>query len=173
MTRAFFLGGEPSTNPLTGDLVAIARALVETGVGHGALSARHGLRATINAAAVPLEALRVEHFVEVADYDPHGDRLMVLGAHEPSPWAGLHALLYRAKREIGAVVQVEMPSSALPSGLATVARGRTTLEGALGVLEALRTATVVGFAGRHVVATGANPKEAHAAALGVLGGASP
>jgi hypothetical protein len=170
MSLPFFLGGEPSTNPAGGDLVEVAHALAADGAGEGAVSARHGLRATVSASGVPLEAVGPEHFVEIADYDAHLDRVMVLGKHPPSPWAGLHALVYRAKKEVHAIVQVSLAADhpAL-ARLPAAKKGRTTLDNALSILEALRGASAVAFAGRYRVAAGSSPKEAFAAAERALG----
>lgn len=172
MTRPLFLGTEPSQAPAVLDLLRAARGLSDGGISGGALSSRFGARFVVNAAGIPLEMLGGKHFVEVADYDPHQDHVLCLGEHAPSPYAPLHALLYRAKKEVGAVAQVELPQGheAL-ARLPKVARGRTTLEGALAVLEALRTVDAVAFADRTVLAVGRDVAEARAALERALGGA--
>ena len=151
-----FLSGEASASPAVEPLLEAARRLSGLGAGSGTLAARNGPRVTTHA-AVPFELLSPQDFVEVADYDPHLDRLMVLGSRAPHPHAGLQQLVFRAKKEVGALFMIE--ASAIAETLPVAKRGRTTLENALGVLEALRAADAVGWSG-HVVVVGRTPAEA-------------
>jgi hypothetical protein len=149
-----FLSGEASASPAVESLLEAARRLAQLGFGSGALAARNGPRVTTHA-PTPFELLTGQDFVEVADYDPHLDRLMVLGSRAPHPYAGLHALVFRAKKEVGALVMVE----AAPSGVPEAKRGRTTLENALALLEALRGRDAARM-GPHLFVTGRTVREA-------------
>ena len=157
-----FLSGEASASPAVEPLLDAARRLAQRGYGGGALAARNGPRVTTHAAA-PFELLTAGDFVEVADYDPHLDRLMVLGSRAPHPHAGLHQLIFRAKKEIGCLVQVE----AAPANVPEAKRGRTTLENALALLEALRGRDAARL-GPHLFVTGRTPGEAMARAEALL-----
>ncbi|HEX2022080.1 MAG TPA: hypothetical protein VHH36_05160 [Candidatus Thermoplasmatota archaeon] len=165
-----FLSGEASASPAVEPLLAGARRLARLGFGAGALSARNGSRTTTHA-NLPLELLAPGDFLEVADYDPHLDRILCIGKREPHAHAGMHALMLRAKREVNAIVMVdarEKPEAlaALPQGK----RGRTQLEQAMGALEALRGRDAAAL-GTHLVVTGRTPEEALARAEKLLGGA--
>jgi hypothetical protein len=157
-----FLSGEASASPAVEPLLAAARRFAEMGHGSGLLSARNGLRTTTHA-HVPFEGLSAVDFVEVADYDPHLDRLLVIGQRSPHQLAGMHALILRAKKEVGAIAMIESN----PSGLPSVKRGRTTLESALSVLEALRGRDAIAF-GPYLLAVGRTPEEAVARAEALL-----
>lgn len=167
MANPEFLSGEASASPAVEPLLAAARALDGLGFGSGALSARNGLRTTTHAAA-PLGMLRAEDFVEVADYDPHLDRLLCLGRREPQPHAGMHHLMLRAKKEIQVVLMVEgrEPGAGSP-GLPTAKLGRAQLDNAMAALEALRKSDAV-WLGRFLVVTARSPAEALARAKGLL-----
>lgn len=158
-----FLSGEASASPAVEPLLEAARRLVALGHGAGALAARNGPRVTTHA-ALPFEVLGSQDFVEIADYDPHLDRLMVLGSRAPHPHAGLQALIFRAKKEIGALVMVE---GAAPAQVREAKRGRTTLENALAILEALRGADAVRW-GSQLIVVGRTPAEALARAEQLL-----
>ena len=133
-----FLSGEASASPAVEPLLAGARRLAEAGFGGGAVSARNGLRTTTHA-NLPFEMLTPQDFLEVADYDPHLDRLLVIGKRDPQPHAGVHALVLRAKREVHALVMVDAAAARERlAGLPGAKRGRTHLETALALLEALR-----------------------------------
>jgi hypothetical protein len=159
-----FLSGEASASPAVAPLLDGARRLDALGFGNGALSARNGLRTTTHA-RVPLGVLSDQDFVEVADYDPHLDRLLCIGRRDPQPFAGMHHLMLRAKREIGAVVMVEAPSAKRPGPSAKA--GRTQLDMALGALEALRGTQAIAL-GQHVLVTGRFVEEAVGLAVEVL-----
>ena len=159
-----FLSGEASASPAVEPLLEGARRLAARGAGNGIVAARNGPRVTTHA-AVPLEILAPADFLEVADYDPHLDRLMMLGSRSPHPHAGMVHLVFRAKKEVGALVLVEAPAAA--AKLPAAKRGRTTLENALAIIEALRTADAVAW-DRHVVVVAASVPKAFARAEAVL-----
>lgn len=171
LPRPLFLGNETSQNPAVRDLVSAAKALSNAGVGLGAVSARHGLRATINAGGVSFSGLTPAHFVEVADYDPHADTVMCLGPSPPTEHAALHMLVYRAKKEVGAIVQADIPPDhAVHARLPQVKLGRTVLETAMTLLEALRTADAVSLGGHFVWVTAPTIDAARAETLKRLAG---
>jgi hypothetical protein len=150
-----FLSGEASASPAVEPLLAGAQRLAAAGFGNGLVAARNGPRVTTHA-ALPLEMLSAADFLEVADYDPHLDRLMMLGSRSPHPHAGLVHLVFRAKKEVGALVMVDAPAVAAKLPAAT--RGRTTLENALAILEALRTTDAVAWGTSFVVVAPSVPK---------------
>lgn len=151
-----FLSGEASASPAVEPMLAGARRLAAAGFGAGALSARNGLRTTTHA-ALPFDLLTAQDFLEVADYDPHLDRLLCIGTRAPQPHAGMHALILRAKREVGAIAMVE--TTLAPAGVPEAKRGRTQLESALAALEKLRGGDAVRI-GPHLVVTGRSVPEA-------------
>lgn len=166
--RPEFLSGEASAAPSVVPMLEGARRLATLGFGAGALSARNGLRTTTHA-NLPFELLTDQDFVEVADYDPHLDRLLCIGTREPQVHAGLHALVLRAKKEVGAIAMVDC--HAAPHVLAPLRqakRGRTHLESALAVLEQLRGADAVAF-GTFLLVTGRHAEEAISRAFQHLG----
>ena len=161
MVGAEFLSGDASASPSVEPILAVARRLDAMGFGSGALSARNGLRTTTHA-HTPLAMLRAEDFVEVADYDPHLDRLLCLGRREPHAFAGMHHLMLRAKKEVQAIVMVDAGAVA-GSGARMGAR---QIDSAIAALEALRGKDAIRI-GTFVLATGRSPSEAlaHAEAL--------
>lgn len=166
--RPEFLSGEASASPAVTPMLEGARRLSEMGFGSGALSARNGLRTTTHA-NLPLGSLTDQDFVEVADYDPHLDRLLCIGMREPQPHAGLHALVLRAKKEVGGLVTLDVSAAPdLVAALPQAKRGRTHLESALAVLEKLRGADAA-VLGSFLVVTGRTPEEALARTLRLLG----
>ncbi len=168
MPRALFLGTEASGSPDVPALQAAAARLVAVDLSAATLSARFGPRAVVNA-AMPLDALGRDDFVEIADYDPHNDHVLCIGRHEPAHESALHALVYRAKKEVGAVAQVTGNASGVEASVPRVVRGRTTVETALRVLEALRSADTIVLGEKQLLAVGRTPEEAVGRALRALG----
>lgn len=162
-----FLSGEASASPAVEALLAGARRLDEAGHGVVALSARNGLRTTTHA-AMPAAMLSAQDFVEVADYDAHLDRLLCIGRREPHAHAGMHHLMLRAKKEMGAIAMVETNELEGPANLPVAKRGRTQLENAMAALEALRGGDAC-MLGRFLVATGRTPEEALDRAVKLMG----
>lgn len=142
-----FLSGEASASPAVEPLIEAARRFDAKGHGSGALSARNGLRTTTHSGA-PLGLLHSADFVEVADYDPHLDRLLCLGRREPHAHAGMHHLMLRAKREVHVIGMVEGQAEGLPVAKTSPRQ----LESAMNALEALRGTDAISF-GRHVLVT--------------------
>lgn len=162
MPEAHFLGREAPDNPRAQVLADEAAALVEAGgPGRGFASARYGDRCTISPPGVGLDKLRPGDFTEVVEYDPHGDRLLLLGQQEPDPMAALHSLVYRARDEVGAVFQVEVEPDHPVHGAVPQAEARgSTLDRALSILEALKDRDVATLADRWVIAVGESPEAA-------------
>lgn len=170
MPEAHFLGRETPENPRAQVLADEAEALVDAGFpARGFASARYGDRCTVSPPGTSLDALRPDDFTEVVEYDPHGDRLLLLGRQEPDPMAALHSLVYRARDEVGAVFQVEVePDHPVHGHLPRAEAGGSTLDRALSILDALKGSNVATLADRWVVAVGESPEAARRALEDVL-----
>lgn len=109
--RTFFLGTEPSHNPLVPRLQAIGKHLAaeELCEGPGVLSARYGKRVIITTGGSMLGALKDVDFVELIDYDPQRHHCKILGKAEPHGDAGIHWLIYQNREEVGGIVHVHDP----------------------------------------------------------------
>ncbi len=167
MTRALFLGNESSASPLAPVLRDLADVLRERGFDRAALSARFGPRMVTNATTA-LAGIGPDDFVEVADYDSHNDHVLVIGDREPGSHAALHALVFRAKKEVGAIVQMDAAQAA-GRDLPDVVPARRVVDSAMGILEALRATDAVRFGTGSVFAVGATPRDAVIAALTAIG----
>lgn len=109
--RTFFVGTEPSRNPLVPKLQAIGRQVAEDGLsdGPGVLSARYGKRVIVTVGGCSLAALKDTDFVEMVDYDPQRHRCLLMGKAEPSADAGIHWLIYQNREEVGGILHVNDP----------------------------------------------------------------
>lgn len=160
---AEFLSGEASASPSVAPLLDAARRLDALGFGNGALSARNGSRLTTHARS-PFGMLTEQDFIEVADYDPHLDRLLCIGRRDPQSYAGMHHIMMRAKREVNCILMVEAPA---PRNVPAAKVGRSQLELAMGALEAMRGVWAISQ-GKHVIVAGRFVEEAVGLAVEVL-----
>ena len=159
MVNPEFLSGEASASPAVELLIVAGDRLTAAGFSQGALSARNGPRTTTHA-YTNLANMQPQDFVEIADYDPHLDRILCLGRRDPHPYAGMHHLMFRAKKEIGAIAMVERTRP----GPAPAPGPRSQLDMAMAALEALRKGDIVPV-GRHMLAVGRTVDEATSRAI--------
>lgn len=162
-----FLSGEASASPAVEPLLAGAKALAKAGHAHGVVAARNGPRTTTHA-NLPLGSLTANDFCEVADFDPHLERLLCIGRRDPHLDAGLVHLMMRAKKEIGALVLVAAAPAALAKQLPQAKRGGKPLEGAMAALEALRGRDAI-LLGDDLLVTAPSVPRAFAEARRLLG----
>lgn len=170
--RTFFVGTEPSQNPLVPKLRALGKELVEAGLSNGAgvLSARYGKRVLITAGGAALASLRDEDVVEIVDYDPQRNRCLLMGRAEPGPHAAVHWLVYSNREDAGAIVHVHDPvvlevqdaTQAFPESKGPLAPGSVEL--AVEALKMLRRSPYFVLKGHGCVAVGRTLDEALAVA---------
>lgn len=101
----FVLSPEEIRNPLAGEIVELALTLHERGFMErsGSISMRYGRRMLITSSGADMAALEDTQFVEVVDYNPVTDTVILIGPHEPPPETSLHWLLY-ARDDINVVL---------------------------------------------------------------------
>lgn len=160
--RPVFLGTEASQAPEVVELVALGRKIAER-VGPragGLLSMRNGPRCIANVGDLPFGALGLGDFVEVADYDPKTGQIFFLGTRTPGADAPLHAMVYRAKAEVGAIAQVPLPQGhAALKDVEVVERDARPVIVASTVLRLLRETDAVAIGGTDLlVASPALPR---------------
>ncbi|HDS59889.1 MAG TPA: hypothetical protein ENN54_06345 [Thermoplasmatales archaeon] len=110
--EAFFLSREPVCNPVVAEVVAAGRHLGDGIRCPGTISVRYGNRMLITGQGVNLCRLEPEDLVEVADYDPVRQTVMVIGPRQPSLSTPLHWFLYR-RPDVHAAVQTHGETAAL------------------------------------------------------------
>lgn len=152
-----FLSGEASASPAVEPLLAGAKALAKAGYADGVVAARNGPRTTLHA-NLPLDKLGPNDFCEVADFDPHLERLLCIGRRDPHLDAGMIHLMMRAKKEIGALVIVGNPPASTKGALPQAKPGAKPLDNAMAALEGLRSGEAVLLGERLLVTAPSIPK---------------
>jgi len=109
--ETFFLSREPVCNPVVAEVVAAGRHLGDGIRCPGTISVRYGNRMLITGQGVNLCRLEPENLVEVADYDPVRQTVMVIGPRQPSLSTPLHWFLYR-RPDVHAAVHIRGETAA-------------------------------------------------------------
>ena len=154
----FVLSSEEIRNPLAGEIADLALMLHERGLMErsGSISMRYGRRMLITSSGADMSALRSEHFVEVVDYNPVTDTVLLIGTHEPPPETPLHWLLY-SRDDINVVLYGMLFGKALSA--AELEAPPEGLMGAMAVLKELKNSHAVKIKGGTGVMVGVSIAE--------------
>ena len=143
--QVLFVSRETSKSPLFGELVKIGHLLERHGIAShetGIMSYDYGRRLIITAKNIDIKRMSQEDIVEIADYDPLKNIMLVIGTKEPTIEAPVHWIIQKARHDINVLLQLHSPSLAkklqdtLPSTEETTTPG--TLERAKELLKTLR-----------------------------------
>ena len=77
------------------------------------ISLRYGRRVLINTNIGSFRDLDWEGFLEIVDYDPLKNILLVIGSNNPKPVSTVHWLIHHAREEINAVAEINFDVSSL------------------------------------------------------------
>lgn len=104
--RTIFAGKTPPASPHINELISWCRRFAELGLapgGSGNMSFRSKDSFIVSRTAGHLGLIKADEFVEVLKADIASKELTVMGAHEPSSESMMHAAIYAARPEVGAV----------------------------------------------------------------------
>jgi L-fuculose-phosphate aldolase len=174
--RTRFASRELSRDPRLAELVEACRRLAEAGLapgGAGNASMRSPGGFLVTPTAADLGAIGTADFVEVLGCDVGRAELLVRGAREPSSESMVHAGVYDARPDVGAILHGhsdELLGRAGELGLPLTARERPygTSELVLEVLAALAGHSFLLIRGHGFLSLGAGPAEAWRGAEEVL-----
>jgi len=73
---------------------------------YGTISLDYGKRILINAKQVDLKKITPQDIVEIVDYDPLKNIMMVIGLKDPATEAPVHWIIQKARHDINALLQI-------------------------------------------------------------------
>jgi hypothetical protein len=103
--QTFYASKEESNCPLITDSIRIGKKLKENGKTNIIISQRYGKRVLINSMG-DFEKIKTSDFIEIVDFDPVKNILLVMGNQEPRVNAPLHWFIFHARSEINAIIQI-------------------------------------------------------------------
>ena len=164
--QVLFVSRETSKSPLFGELIKIGHILESQGVSThdtGIMSYDYGRRLIITAKNIDVKQMSQEDVVEIADYDPLKNIMLVIGTKEPSQEASVHWIIQKARHDINVLLQLHSPSLAtklqgtLPSTEEVTHPG--TLDRAKELLKTLRKGKTILIQDDEVLFAGINIPE--------------
>jgi hypothetical protein len=164
--QVLFVSRETSKSPLFGELVKIGHILENQGISThetGIMSYDYGRRLIITAKNIDVKQMSQGDIVEIADYDPLKNIMLVIGTKEPSQEAPVHWIIQKARHDINILLQLHSPSlvkklhDTLPSTEEVTSPG--TLNRAKELLKTLRKGKTILIQDDEVLFAGINIPE--------------
>jgi hypothetical protein len=169
MLQVLFVSKETSNTPLFGEIAKIGRTLENLGVpknAPGIVSYDYGRRLVITAKNIDVKQMNQADIVEIADYDPLKNIMLVIGTKEPCQEAPVHWIIQKARHDINVLLELQSPSlperlqGILPATQAVTIPG--TLDRAKEFLRTLRTGKTILLQNEGILFAGINIKEIEA-----------
>lgn len=167
--QVLFVSKETSNSPLFGEIVRIGRTLESLGVPKnvpGSVSYDYGRRLVITAKNIDVKQMSQADIVEIADYDPLKNIMLVIGTKEPCQEAPVHWIIQKARRDINILLQLQSPSLLERFQGILPATKEVTLPGSLDrakeFLRTLRTGKTILIQNEGILFAGINMKEIEA-----------
>jgi ribulose-5-phosphate 4-epimerase/fuculose-1-phosphate aldolase len=166
--HTLFISRETSNCPLVSEMITLGQRLQKIGLSDketGVLSLDYGKRLLINAKNTDLKKLTQQEIVEIVDYDPLKNIMMVIGLHDPALETPVHWIIQKARNDVNAILQINSPTlyenlkNMLPSTENDTPPG--TLARAKEILKTLQKGKTILLQNEGIIFVGINRKEIH------------
>jgi hypothetical protein len=107
--HTLFVSREVSNCPLISEIISIGKTLNEYGLSDketGIMSMDYGKRLLINAKNIDVKTTTQQDIVEIVDYDPLKNIMMVIGVKDPSLETPVHWIVQKARHDINVLLQI-------------------------------------------------------------------
>jgi hypothetical protein len=177
--QTFFVSKEKCSCPLAFEVIKISEKIKKLGLLKNAtvvVSLSYGKRMIVQRVGSIFSELDLDDFVEVVDYDPLKNIMLVIGKSEPCIEASVHWMIHHARGDINAILQIneerdiERFSKKFPMTEKVFPLG--SIELVKEVLKTLNNSTNIIIKDTGVMFTGANLKELEDTVLENIGGVS-
>jgi ribulose-5-phosphate 4-epimerase/fuculose-1-phosphate aldolase len=174
--QIFFVSRETSNCPLISEMIKLGKRLEEVGLADneaGIVSLDYGKRLLINAKNIDLKKMTQHDVVEIVDYDPLKNIMMVIGTKDPCLETPVHWIIQKARHDINALLQINSTTlfERLKGILPTTEKETQpiTLDRAKEILKTLRAGKTILIKNEGILFVGINIKEIQDALLNYLG----
>lgn len=164
--QTLFVSRETSKCPLLTDMIRLGQNLQDMGLMDeetGILSLDYGKRLLINAKNTDLKKVTQSDIVEIVDYDPLKNIMMVIGLNNPTIESPVHWIIQKARQDVNAILQINSTTlykklqHTLPSTEKETKPG--TLERAKEILRTLQKGKTILIKNEGIIFVGINGKE--------------
>ena len=108
--QVFYVSKEETNCPLVIEIIKIGKKLKEQGIltdkTSATISMKYGKRILINSDTKDFSMIRKEELIEVVDYNPLNNNLLVIGSADPKIETTLHWMIHHARDEVNIVIQI-------------------------------------------------------------------
>jgi len=107
--QTLFVSRETSNCPLISEMIRLGHQLEEIGLTDketGIVSLNYGKRLLINAKNIDVKQMKQGDVVEIVDYDPLKNIMMVIGTKDPCSETPVHWIVQKARHDITALLQI-------------------------------------------------------------------
>ncbi|MBN1280415.1 MAG: hypothetical protein JXA00_02070 [Candidatus Thermoplasmatota archaeon] len=172
-----FVSREESNCPLIAEMVRLGHSLLDLGVAQSdpaVISLDYGKRLLITAKNVDAKTMSRQDVVEIVEYDPLKNIMMVIGSKDPCLEAPVHWMVQKARADINALLQVNsLPLvQKLQDTMPTTETGAppTMLDQAKDILKTMRNRKSILLREKGLLCGGVNTTEIHTTLITLLGG---
>jgi ribulose-5-phosphate 4-epimerase/fuculose-1-phosphate aldolase len=174
--QTIFVSRETSQCPLIADMIRLGQRLKDLGLTDadiGILSHDYGKRLLINAKNIDLKKLSQQDVIEIVEYDPLKNVMMVIGGKDPCEETPIHWIIQKARHDINVLLQIKSKQLAarLKGKLPMTDTVKTSipLEMAKEQLKTLRKGKIILIQDEGVLFAGASMKEIDSLLVHYLG----
>jgi len=175
--QTFYLSKEESNSPFIHEIAEIGKKLKKSVFTKNAteitISMRNGKRLLINAKNSDIKEIKQGDFLEIVDYDPLKNFLLLMGPKEPRSETPIHWIIHNARDDVNATIQInsnkiaEKLTGKLPS--TEKEYPPNTLDQIKEILRCLRDSKKVIIKNQGILFVGRSLKETEESVLKTLG----
>lgn len=108
--QSFYISKEQTNSPLLVNIIKIGKKLKEKGIlpdnTSATISLGFGKRILINSDVEDFSNIKKEELIEIVDYNPIKNILLVIGPMEPKIETPIHWMIHHARKEVNSIVQI-------------------------------------------------------------------
>jgi len=108
--QTFYVSKEETNSPLLIEIIKIGKKLKESGLlkedTSATISLGYGKRILINSEVEDFSKIKKEEIIEIVDYDPIKNNLLIIGPAEPKVETPVHWMIQHAREEITATIEI-------------------------------------------------------------------
>ena len=164
--QTFYVSRETSACPFLADLNNFGkkiRSIKMFNHSNFTISISYGKRMVITTKENNIAQVQSEDVIEIVDYDPIKQVLLVIGKNEPSSDVPIHWIIHHAREDINAVVQIQnndiLSRISVELPMTKSKLSGSVIDQAKMILQALRKGKTIGLKNMGVLSVGVNLKE--------------
>jgi len=107
--RTFYVSKEVTSCPLSIEIIKIGKKMKEAELLKNSTmiaSLSYGKRMLINSEIIDFDEIQLDELLEIVDFDPIKNNLLVIGKSEPKTETPVHWIIHHARDDVNVIVQV-------------------------------------------------------------------